>query len=199
MDPKCGRSSRNIRARTIAATQTHGVKWEDFSGDFEKVYMKFTDLPDVEMVPSTKRAAPSGTPDREAETRAKQSCTEVVPKALNTEMARSDAITTSKLDFSAATMSALRTMMREEINRGDTDMEAKLMTKMEDLQHDLAEEKSVRKLLQQEVQEGNFKYQQLEGRIAELGQVRSGLHFKLANPFRAQAQNVSTPNGILYK
>ena len=47
-------------------------------------------------------------------------------------------------------------------------MEAKLMTKMEDLQHDLAEEKTARKLLQQEVQEGNLKYQQLEGRIAEL-------------------------------
>ena len=155
-------------ALTIAEAQTHGAKWEDLSGDFEKAYMKFTDLPDVEMVPSTKRAAPSGTPDREAEARAKQSYTELVPKALNTEMARGDAITTSKVEFSAATMSALRTMMREEINRGVTDMEAKLMTKMEDLQHDLAEEKSARKLLQQEVQEGNLKYQQLEGRIAEL-------------------------------
>ena len=108
--------------------------------------MKFTDLPDVEMVPSTKRAAPGGTPDREMETRAKQSYTEVVPKALNTEMAKSDAITTSKVEFSAATMSALRimekkkrTMMREEINRGIRDMEAKLLTKMADLQHDLAE------------------------------------------------------------
>ena len=86
----------------------------------------------------------------------------------NTEMTRSDAITTNKVEFSAATMSALRTMMREEINRGVTDMEAKLMTKMEDLQHDLAEEQSARKLLQQEVQEGNLKYQQLECRIAEL-------------------------------
>ena len=63
-------------------------------------------------------------------TRAKQSYTELVPKALNTEMTRSDAITTNKVEFSAATMSALRTMMREEINRGVTDMEAKLMTKM---------------------------------------------------------------------
>ena len=126
--------------------------------------MKFTDLPDLEMVPSTKRAAPSGT--REA--RAKQSYAEMVPKALNTEMARSDAITTSKVEFSAATMTALRTMMREEINRGVTHMEAKFMTKMEDLQYDLAEEKSARKLLQQKVQEGNLKYQQLEGRIAEL-------------------------------
>ena len=42
------------------------------------------------------------------------------------------------------------------------------MTKMEDLQYDLAEEKPARKLLQQKVQEGNLKYQQLEGRIAEL-------------------------------
>ena len=155
-------------AHTIAEAQTHGAKWEDLSGDFEKDYMKFTDLHDVEMVSSTKRAAPSGTPDREAESRAKQSYTELVPKALNTEMTRSDAITTNKVEFSAATMSALRTMMREEINRGVTDMEAKLMTKMEDLQHDLAEEQSARKLLQQEVQEGNLKYQQLECRIAEL-------------------------------
>ena len=44
--------------------------------------MKFTDLPDLEMVPSTKRAAPSGTPDREAEVRAKQSCAELVPKTV---------------------------------------------------------------------------------------------------------------------
>ena len=80
----------------------------------------------------------------------------------------SDAITTNKVEISAATMSALRTMMREEINRGVTDMGTKLMTKMEDLQQDLAEEKTARKLLQQEVQEGNLKYQQLEGRIAEL-------------------------------
>jgi len=50
--------------------------------------------------------------------------------------------------------------MREEINRGVTDMEAKLMTKMDDLQHDLAEEKSAQNLLQQEVQEGNSKYHQ---------------------------------------
>ena len=40
--------------------------------------MKFTDLPDLEMVPSTKRAAPSGT--REA--RAKQSYAEMVPKTV---------------------------------------------------------------------------------------------------------------------
>ena len=98
-------------AHTIAEAQTHGAKWEDLTGDFEKAYMKFTDLPDLEMVPSTKRAAPCGTPDREAEARAQQSYTEMVPKSLNTEMARSDAITTSKVEFSAATMSALRTMM----------------------------------------------------------------------------------------
>ena len=61
--------------------------------------MKFTDLPDLEMVPSTKRAAPSGTPDREAEARAKQSCAELVPKTLITEMAMSDAITTNKVEF----------------------------------------------------------------------------------------------------
>eukprot|EP00434_Breviolum_minutum_P044146 symbB.v1.2.039392.t1/scaffold6524.1/size17410/1 len=118
-------------ALTIAEAQTHGAKWEDLSGDFEKAYMKFTDLP------------------------------------------------TSKVEFSAATMSALRTMMREEINRGVTDMEAKLMTKMEDLQHDLAEEKSARKLLQQEVQEGNLKYQQLEGRIAELEHKNAQHHTNL--------------------
>ena len=35
----------------------------------------------------------------------------MVPKSLNTEMARSDAITTSKMEFSEITMSALRTMM----------------------------------------------------------------------------------------
>ncbi len=84
-------------------------------------------------------------------------------------MALSDAVTTSKVEINTATMNALRTMMREEINRGVTDMEAKLMTKTEDLQHDLAEEKTARKLLQQEV----------EGRIAELEHKNATNHDKV--------------------
>ena len=35
--------------------------------------------------------------------------------------------------------------------------------------------------------------------FAKSGQVRSGLHAKLASPFRAQAQKASTLHGILYK
>ena len=60
LDPKRGRGSRNTRVRSqLQKAQTHGAKWEDLSGDL-RTYMKFMDLPDVEMVPSTKRAAPSG-------------------------------------------------------------------------------------------------------------------------------------------
>ena len=42
--------------------------------------------------------------------------------------------------------------------------------------HTTQEDKSARKLLQQEVQEGNLKYQQLEGRIAELGHKNAQHH-----------------------
>ena len=112
--------------------------------------MKLTEVFDVEMVPSTKRAAPTGTSDREAQARAKELYTELVPKALNTEMTMSDGVTTSKVEISPPTMSPLWAMMREEINRGVSDMQVKLMTKMANLQHDLAEdeEKAARKLLQ---------------------------------------------------
>ena len=73
--------------------------------------MKFTEVFDLEMVPSTKRAAPTGTPDREAQVRAKQLYTELVPKALNTEMTMSDGVIynqpTSKVEISPPTMSPL--------------------------------------------------------------------------------------------
>ena len=56
------------------------------------------------------------------------------------------------------------------------------MTKMDDLQHDLAEEKSAQNLLQQEVQEGNLKYHQSH-------QVFSKVFFKIGQPNHKQASN----------
>ena len=50
--------------------------------------------------------------------------------------------------------------------------------------HSTQEEKSARKLLQQEVHEGNMKYQQLEGRIAELGHKKCATSWQCACGWR---------------
>ena len=108
--------------------------------------MKFTGLPDVEMVLSTKRAAPGGTPDRETETRAKKVVHRGVSKGIEyrdgEERCNSNqqgGVQRSHHECFTNHGEKKQTMMREEVNRGIADMEAKLMTKMEDLQYDLAE------------------------------------------------------------
>ena len=64
---------------------------------------------------STKRAAPEGTPDREAGARSKMiSTTTIVPKTLMPEASEP----VSKVEMSAATIAALRAMMRDEIKNG---------------------------------------------------------------------------------
>ena len=45
-----------------------GAPWQDLSADFEKEFLNFKD---ADMNPCSKRAAPQGTPDREANTIAK--------------------------------------------------------------------------------------------------------------------------------
>ena len=106
-----------------------------------------------------KRTAPEGTPDREAEARSKMPSTELMPRALVQE--NQDPI--SKVEMSAATISALRTMMRDEIKNGMMEMEQRFANKLGSAIHgikeDLAAEKAAR--------------QQLEDRISHLEQHRS--------------------------
>ena len=63
---------------------------------------------------STKREAPEGTPDREADARRKLPSTAVVRRALAVEPVESGA----RVEMSAATISALRSTMRDEIRCG---------------------------------------------------------------------------------
>lgn len=78
-----------------------------------------------------KRAAPEGTPDREAEARTKQQLTEVAPRALDQSLGKgaashgSKGIETNKVEMNSATIQALRMMMREEISNGMAEIEGR--------------------------------------------------------------------------
>ena len=96
---------------------------------------------------STKRGAPEGTPGRETDARSKLPSTAVVPRALAVEPVESGA----KVEMSAATISALRSMMRDEIRHGMVEMEqrftAKLSTAMGEIREELGAEKVARQQL----------------------------------------------------
>ena len=158
------RFDRYKMATTIQEATNQGANWQDLSADFEKGYLKIRDIKpvDVEMDAqgSTKRGAPEGTPDREADARSKLPSTAVVPRALAVEPVESGA----KVEMSAATISALRSMMRDEIRYGMVEMEqrfsAKLSTAMGEIREELGEEKVAR--------------QQLEERLSHLEQQNMG-------------------------
>ena len=122
-------------ATTIAEATGNSASWQDLNGDFEKGYMKIVVAGDETMTSSTKRSAPEGTPDREAHARAKFQPTQLVPQVLVPEV--SDPI--SRVEMSAATIAALRSMMREEFKHGMAEMETMLASKIEnfvgELQH----------------------------------------------------------------
>ena len=104
---------------------------------------------------STKRAAPEGTPDREAEARSKIQSTDLVPKALP-ELTES----VSKVEMSAATISLLRTMIRDEIKNGMLEMEHRFSAKLDNAIGEVKEELCVERASRQ----------QLEERVAKLEQ-----------------------------
>ena len=158
------RFDRYKMATTIQEATNQGANWQDLSADFEKGYLKIRDIKpaDIEMEAqgSTKRGAPEGTPDREADARSKLPSTAVVPRALAVEPVESGA----KVEMSAATISALRSMMRDEIRYGMVEMEqrfsAKLSTAMGEIREELGAEKVAR--------------QQLEERLSHLEQQNMG-------------------------
>ena len=103
---------------------------------------------DVEVQGPTKRPAPEGTPDRETQARSKSQTSEVIPRSLPTEI--EDPI--SKVEISAATLTALRMVMREEITNGISAMESRLMNRMDEQIHnmkeDIEKERAARALLE---------------------------------------------------
>ena len=113
---------------------------------------------DFEGSQSVKRAAPEGTPDKEAQSRSKMPSTDMVPKALVPE--RTDAVT--KVEMSAATISALQTMMRSEIQHGPMDMEQRFNNKLDKSVDDL------RMHFMEELREEKDARVTLERRICEL-------------------------------
>ena len=147
------RFDRYKMATTIQEATNQGANWQDLSADFEKGYLKIRDIKPADIVMeangSTKRGAPEGTPDREADARSKLPSTAVVPRALAVEPVESGA----KVEMSAATISALRSMMRDEIRYGMVEMEqrfsAKLSTAMGEIREELGAEKVARQQLEE--------------------------------------------------
>ena len=138
-------------ATTIAEAMGNSANWQDLSGDFEKGYMKIVDTGDATMTSSTKRSAPEGTPDREAHARAKLQPTQLVPQVLVPEVL--DPV--HKVEMSAATIAALRSMMREEFRHGMAEMEQMLAGKIEssvdELRKEIACERDARQHLEQRI------------------------------------------------
>ena len=100
---------------------------------------------------STKRPAPEGTPDREAQARTKAQASDLMPRMLPTE--EQDHV--SKVEMSAATIATLRALMREEISIGMSALESRLTNKMDDqfiqMKQDLEQEGSARTMLEERV------------------------------------------------
>ena len=139
-------------ATTIAQASEKKAGWQDLTADFEKGFLKITQDMDVEVVQaSTKRPAPEGTPDREAQARTKAQASDLLPRTLPTEV--QDPI--SKVEMSAATIATLRAVMREEINTGMCALESRLTNKMDEqyiqMRKDLEEEKVARARLEERV------------------------------------------------
>ena len=137
---------------TIAQATEKKAGWQDLTADFEKGYLKIMQEMDVEVVQaSTKRPAPEGTPDREAQARTKAQASDLMPRTLPTEI--QDPI--SKVEMSAATIATLRAVMREEISTGMSALESRLTNKMDEqyiqMKKDLEEERVARARLEERV------------------------------------------------
>ena len=98
---------------------------------------------------STKRGAPEGTPDRETDARSKLPSTAVVPRALAVEPVESG----GKVEMSAATISALRSMMRDEIRYGMVEMEQRFSAKLSTAMGEIGEELGAEKVARQQLAE----------------------------------------------
>ena len=99
---------------------------------------------------STKRIAPEGTPDREADARSKMpSTTTIVPKALIPEASEP----VSKVEMSAATIAALRAMMRDEIKHGMLEMEHRFTNELDRVVGDMKEELKIEIAARQQLEE----------------------------------------------
>ena len=119
---------------------------------FSKGFLKIMQEMDVDTAQgSTKRPAPEGTPDREAQARTKAQASDLMPRTLPTEVQEP----ISKVEMSAATIATLRAVMREEISIGMSALESRLTNKMDEqfiqMKQDLEQERSARTMLEERV------------------------------------------------
>ena len=150
---------------TIAQATENKAGWQDLTADFEKGFLKIMSEMDVDTTQgATKRPAPEGTPDREAQARTKAQASEVMPRILPTEV--QDPI--SKVEMSAATIATLRAVMREEITIGMSALEGRLTNKMDEqfiqMKQDLEQERSARTMLEERVAQLESKQANKENR-----------------------------------
>ena len=132
---------------TVGEASSKGAQWQDLSTDFEKEFMKFDDdKMDTQL--QTKRAAPEGTPDKEAAARSKQSARDATPRALSTNLSGSS---TSRVEISAATLAALRGMMREELSELEKSMSRRFDDTVLQLRDELTAERQARLELEERV------------------------------------------------
>ena len=142
-------------AKSIGEATQAGANWQDVSVDFEKGFLKVMDFIDEDMPPSTKRSAPEGTPDRESQARAstKVPPSQMMPQVLVPEVC--DPV--NKVEMSAATITALRMMMREEFANGMGDMETRLSGKIDAALHEVKaeveQEREARRQLEERVRQ----------------------------------------------
>lgn len=139
-------------AKTIGDAMRAGANWQDLSSDFEEGFLKFQpeNLDGDESMPGpVKRSAPEGTPDRETQTRAKVQSGAVVSQVLMPEAVEP----IQKVAMNAATIAALRGMMRDEIKNGMLEMEERfnkhVAASSGALREEFNEEKTARKTLGQ--------------------------------------------------
>ena len=146
------RCDRYKTATTIGHATSKGANWQDLTTDFEKEFLKIPDLMPVDAEGSggTKRGAPAGTPDPEADARSKMHSTAaMVPKVLIPEA--NGPIST--VEMSAATITALRAMMREEIRNGMMEMEDRFSTNLQQAVGNMKEEVKVEREARQQLEE----------------------------------------------
>ena len=146
-------------AQTIGEATKLGAQWQDISADFEKEFLKFRD---VDMQLSTKRTAPEGTHDREAASRARTK-PEVAGQSLNLAVpsnSQSSGGANHQVEMSAATITTLRTMMREEMAYAIADVEGRFTRRVDE---------GLERLHQQITAEGAARAK-LEDRVLQLEQ-----------------------------
>ena len=112
-------------ANSILQAMERKAGWQDLPADFEKGFRKIMKHINVEMQGRTKRPAPEGTPDREAQARTKSQTSDLIPRSLPTGIEDPISLTASRM------------VMPEEITNGMSAMENRLMNRMDEQMQDM--------------------------------------------------------------